>query len=76
MAKTKLKNLECELEVSDMMAQKLKELFDIEVEMLQGKIEKMDNGNTRYTIKVSQEKGEIIGQFVQHVMFKDLKNMN
>ncbi len=72
MSKRKLNDLECEMELSEQMVEKLKELFDIEIEMLQGKIEKLENGLTRYTIKVSQEKGELIGKLITHVMFNHL----
>ena len=55
-----------EMELSDMMIEKMNETFDLEIQLLNGTKTKLDNGQWRIIIHVSDEK---------LMMFKDLVNM-
>jgi len=59
-----------EMELTDKMAAQLKEIFDVEVEMLQGSVEKLPNGLSRYKFVVSKEKGKLIQKFLLMVISK------
>jgi hypothetical protein len=67
-----MNNGELIMELTDTMVKVVKETFNIEIEMMQGTIEKLSDGRTRYTLQIdSEEKGEMIKQFILSVMFKD-----
>lgn len=59
---------EAEMELTDFMYKLVIEHFDCELEMLQGKIEPMDDGRTRYTFKVDQQKGGKMHAFIMRVI--------
>lgn len=61
-------NNKVELELSDNLLQKFKETFDIEMELLRGEQTKMENGQWKCIIHVSDEKVELLKKFVNHMM--------
>lgn len=52
------------MEVSPNIEQQLKELFDIETEMLQAEVEYLPNNLKRLTIQVPLHKGGVIKDFI------------
>lgn len=64
------------MDLTDKMTKTVKENFDIEIEMMQGEIEKLPDGRTRYTLEVNEEKGKVIIQFILAVMFRNNKINN
>ena len=65
------------MEVPLELAERLKDLFDIEVEMMQGEIEKIRNNVYRFTIKVPLEKGTKIKNYLlETISHSKGKNMN
>lgn len=69
------KSVDLQMELTDFMANLVKENFDIEIEMMQGEVEKMADGRTRYTLKISQEKGIPIRDFMLRVI-SNSNNLN
>ncbi len=55
---------QCEADLTDDMADILRETFDIEIEMLEGTTEDLGDGLTRYKFKVNEEKGKLIETFL------------
>ena len=68
MAKKQLEHGEVEMDLTPYMADKLKELFNCEIEMMQGTQEPLPDGRIRYTFKVDDEKGRMIMSFCLHVI--------
>jgi hypothetical protein len=52
------------MELTTEMAELMRDLFDIETEMLQGKVEDLPNNLKRYTIKIPMEKGKVVKEFI------------
>jgi len=52
------------MELTTEMAELLRDLFDIETEMLQGKVENLSNNLKRYTIQIPGNKGQRIKEFI------------
>jgi hypothetical protein len=52
------------MELTTEMAELLRDLFDIETEMLQGKVEPLQNNMKRYTIQIPGDKGQRIKDFI------------
>lgn len=65
----KLQRGKVEMELTNDMAEKLKDTFNCEIEMMQGVQEKMPDGRTRYIFKVDDQKGEEIKNFIIGAMF-------
>lgn len=66
-----------EMELTDYMANLIREAFNIEVEMLQGYIGKLPDGRNHYKIEISEEKGEPILKFMLMTISKsDKLNLN
>jgi len=59
-------NNKIEMELTDTMVEKIKETFDLEIELLKGEKTKLENGMWKIVVYVSDAK---------LVMFKDLVNM-
>lgn len=54
----------------------MKERFDLEIEILQGKTEEMGDGRTRYILTVQGEKAEEVREFISSLLFKNAINPN
>jgi hypothetical protein len=61
------------MELTDYMANLVKETFDLEIEMLQGTIEKLPDGRTKYVIEVGHEKSELVLKFILMTISKSNK---
>lgn len=56
-----------EMTVSDYMKEQMKTTFDLEIPMLQGEYEKLQNGMHRYKIIVPEEKVQLLMEFFKHL---------
>ena len=63
------------LEVTPYMENKLKETFDIEIEILQGHRKTLPDGRSAITCDVPEHKGELIAKFCAMII-ADIKNIN
>ena len=61
---------EVTMEVNDEIADLIRETFNVEVEMLRGSIEKLPNGQTKYSFEVAGQKAEMIKEFILKVISK------
>ncbi len=64
-----------EATLTDDCAERLRELFNCEIEMLQGEITKLPNGLTRYKFEVPEEKCPLIEKFCLMVI-SNSQNIN
>lgn len=53
-----------QMEVSPEVEQELKELFNLEEEMMEAEVEELPNNLKRFTIKVPEHKGGLIKEFI------------
>jgi len=60
-----------EMVVTDFTADMAKDIFDIEIEMLQGSMERLSDGRTKYVFNVPPVKAAQIKRFLFGVMFSE-----
>ena len=58
------------MEISPDLAKELSSLFNIEVEMMQGKVEDLANDLKRFTIKIPKHKGGRIKEFLLNTIIR------
>jgi len=56
------------MQLSDWLFEKIKDAFDLEIELLQGTVEKLPNGLIKIDIQVSDEKIRMFQDLINHLM--------
>lgn len=64
----KLKAGDVEIEATPELAEQLKELFNCEIEMMQGEQVVLNDGRIKFNFNVDEEKGKLIASFITRVI--------
>lgn len=74
---TMIDKAEVEMDVTPEMEKLLIEIFNVEIEVMQGSIEKLPDGKNRIKFEVGGEKAELIKEFILKGISKSHKaNLN